>query len=133
MHTRIANKLDVKNLACPVLHEFQRDLGRELIFHMTPLLLPLPVSECSEAHSRGGQFCSDLRKLRRFTKVAALTKSQKSRNPRFTRAKEKYENQHERQHQGKFPRSEGDNQRGGRKGHGRPQFESRKEDGQSST
>src|ERR1019366_659447 len=76
-------------------------------------------------------------KAPRFTKVAALTESQKSRNPRFTRAKEKYENQHERQHQGKFPRSEGDNQRGGRKGHGRPQFESRresrKEDGQSST
>jgi|NGEPerStandDraft_6_1074524.scaffolds.fasta_scaffold32999_4 hypothetical protein len=32
MHTRIADKLDAKNLACPALHEFQRDLGRELIF-----------------------------------------------------------------------------------------------------
>jgi hypothetical protein len=37
MHTRIADKLDVRNLACPVLHEFQRDPGRRMgtHFHMT--------------------------------------------------------------------------------------------------
>ena len=37
MHTCIAAKLDVKKLACPVLHEFQRDLGRRMgtHFHMT--------------------------------------------------------------------------------------------------
>ena len=31
-----------------------------------------------------------------ITKVAALKETQKSRNPHFTRAKETYENQHER-------------------------------------
>ena len=31
-----------------------------------------------------------------ITKVAALDGAQKNRNPRFTRAKEKYENQYER-------------------------------------
>jgi uncharacterized protein YjbJ (UPF0337 family) len=68
MDTRIADKLDVKKSILSCSAESQRDLGRELIFHMIPLLLPLPVSECSEAHSRGGQFCSDLRKLRDLQK-----------------------------------------------------------------
>jgi|ERR1039458_2902441 hypothetical protein len=60
----------------------------------------------AEAHSRSGQFCSDLEKPR-TKKVAALKESQKSRNPRFTRAKEEYEIQHERPDQGQLPRSEG--------------------------
>jgi hypothetical protein len=48
-----------------------------------------------------------------ITKAAALKEAQKSRNPPFARAKEKYENQYERQDQGQLPRNEGNNQGGG--------------------
>jgi len=91
MHTRIADKLDAQHPACPVLHEFQRDRDGNSYFTVTPLLPSWPVSECSEAHSGGGQFCSDLRKLRDLQKWQP-SQSEKSRDPRFTRAKEKYEN-----------------------------------------
>ena len=48
-----------------------------------------------------------------ITKAAALKEAPKSRNAPFARAKEKYENQYERQDQGQLPRNEGDNQGGG--------------------
>jgi len=41
----------------------------------------LPVSECSEAHSRGGQFCSDLESGETY-KSEVLKKTRKGRNPR---------------------------------------------------
>jgi hypothetical protein len=52
-----------------------------------------------------------------ITKVTALKAAQKSRNLSFTRAKEKYENQHERQDQGRLPRNEGNHQGAGREGY----------------
>src|SRR5271157_151526 len=75
-----------------------------------------PFRDEAEAHSGDGQFCSDLRTPRDY-KVTALKEAQRSRNPRFARAKEKYENQHERQDQGQLPRNEGHHQGGGRKGY----------------
>ena len=92
MHTRIADKLDAQHLACPVLHEFQRDLGRELIFHSDTSASIVARFGMQRGPFQRWSIMLRPQKAPRFTKVAALTKSQKSRNPRFTRAKEKYEN-----------------------------------------
>jgi hypothetical protein len=87
MHTRIANNLGVRNLAGPVQHEFQRDLGRRMgtHFHMTPLLVTLAHFGMQRGPFQRWSILLRPQKAPRFTRVAALTKFQKGRNPSFTR------------------------------------------------
>src|SRR5271167_3507421 len=97
---------------------------------MFPVLqyLNQQVPELTEKYRHSKQYpvsfnipdCSILlrpRKAIRLKKWQALKGTSKSCVRRFTGAKEKYENQHERSEQGQLPRSKGDNKGGGRKGY----------------
>src|SRR5664279_4262165 len=91
----------------------------------------VPVWDDAGTQARDGQFCSDLKQPRDYK-----SGSRSAATSRVTRAKEKYETQHERQAQGQLPRSKGNHQGGSRKGYKRPEIEShgesRKEGGRAS-
>jgi uncharacterized protein YjbJ (UPF0337 family) len=65
----------------------------------------VPVWDDAGAQSRDGQFCSDFKWPRDYKNGGRKTVT-----PRVTRAKEKYETQHEGQDQGQLPRSERNHQ-----------------------
>src|ERR1035438_942970 len=74
MHTRIANNLGVRNLAGPVQHEFQRDLGRRMgtHFHMTPLLVTLAHFGMQRGPFQRWSILLRPQKAPRFTRVVDL-------------------------------------------------------------